>query len=111
MSDIIFLRAWIGVDLPKFYNPVTNLLAPAVRMAPRELKPGHMVAEVSGAVIVYCDYGHVCNFCGCLVSLCLDSTILLALLRVCLPLSVPSTECVISVPTCGHRHAQTLHKA
>ena len=47
MSDIIFLRAWIGVDLPKFYNPVTNLLAPAVRLAPRELKPGHMAAEVS----------------------------------------------------------------
>ena len=47
MSDIVFLRAWIGVDLPKFYNPVTNLLAPAVRLAPRELKPGHMAAEVS----------------------------------------------------------------
>lgn len=46
MSDIVFLRAWIGVDLPKFYNPVTNLLAPAVRLAPRELKPGHMAAEV-----------------------------------------------------------------
>ena len=47
MSDIVFLRAWIGVDLPKFYNPVTNLLAPAVRLLPRELKPGHMAAEVS----------------------------------------------------------------
>ena len=47
MSDIVFLRAWIGVDLPKFYNPVTNLLAPAVRLTPRELKPGHMAAEVS----------------------------------------------------------------
>lgn len=29
LSDIIFLRAWIAVDLPRFYNPVTNLLAPA----------------------------------------------------------------------------------
>ena len=47
MSDIVFLRAWIAVDLPKFYNPVTNLLAPAVRPPPRELKPGHLAAEVS----------------------------------------------------------------
>lgn len=47
MSDIIFLRAWIGVDLPKFYNPVTNLLAPAVKPLARELKPGHMASEVS----------------------------------------------------------------
>ena len=29
MSDIVFLRAWVAVDLPRFYNPVTNLLAPA----------------------------------------------------------------------------------
>ena len=28
MSDIVFLRAWIGVDLPRFYNPVTNYLTP-----------------------------------------------------------------------------------
>ena len=47
MSDIIFLRAWIGVDLPKFYNPVTNLLAPPVKPLARELKPGHMASEVS----------------------------------------------------------------
>ena len=47
MSNIVFLRAWIGVDLPKLYNPVTNLLAPAVRSASRQLKPDHMVAEVS----------------------------------------------------------------
>ncbi|KAK9824496.1 hypothetical protein WJX72_010821 [[Myrmecia] bisecta] len=31
MSDIVFLRAWIAVDLPKLYNPVTNLLAGAVK--------------------------------------------------------------------------------
>ncbi|KAK9800776.1 hypothetical protein WJX73_000661 [Symbiochloris irregularis] len=38
LSDIVFLRAWIAVDLPRFYNPVTNLLAPApVRRA--SLKP------------------------------------------------------------------------
>lgn len=28
MSDTVFLRAWVAVDLPRFYNPVTNLLAP-----------------------------------------------------------------------------------
>ena len=28
LSDIIFLRAWVAVDLPRFFNPVTNLLAP-----------------------------------------------------------------------------------
>ena len=27
MSDIVFLRAWVQVELPRFYNPVTNLLA------------------------------------------------------------------------------------
>eukprot|EP00798_Chlamydomonas_sp_ICE-L_P024730 gene24730-10366_t len=27
MSDIVFLRAWVQVDIPRFYNPVTNLLA------------------------------------------------------------------------------------
>ena len=29
LSDLVFLRAWLAVDLPRFYNPVTNLLAPA----------------------------------------------------------------------------------
>ncbi|PSC76713.1 ribosome biogenesis BMS1-like protein [Micractinium conductrix] len=39
MSDIIFLRAWVAVDLPKLYNPVTNLLAPH---APAKLRqPKH----------------------------------------------------------------------
>jgi hypothetical protein len=32
-SDIVFLRAWVSVDLPRFYNPVTNLLAPAPAVA------------------------------------------------------------------------------
>ena len=26
MSDIVFLRAWTKVDIPKFFNPVTTLL-------------------------------------------------------------------------------------
>lgn len=25
-SDIVFLRAWVAVDIPRFFNPVTNLL-------------------------------------------------------------------------------------
>ncbi|XP_071805249.1 ribosome biogenesis protein BMS1 homolog [Asterias amurensis] len=28
MSDIIFLRTWVPVEIPKFYNPVTTLLLP-----------------------------------------------------------------------------------
>ncbi len=40
LSDIVFLRAWVVVDLPRFYNPVTNLLAPAPvsRRAPKPSK-------------------------------------------------------------------------
>lgn len=30
MSDIVFLSAWVVVDLPRFYNPVTNLLGPTM---------------------------------------------------------------------------------
>ena len=26
MSDIVFLRCWVSVDIPKFYAPVINLL-------------------------------------------------------------------------------------
>ncbi len=26
MSDVIFLRSWFAVDVPKFYTPITNLL-------------------------------------------------------------------------------------
>jgi ribosome biogenesis protein BMS1 len=38
LSDIVFLRAWVQVDLPKLYNPVTNLLAPHALPAPRDPK-------------------------------------------------------------------------
>ena len=31
LSDIVFLRAWVAVDIPHLYNTMTNLLAPAVR--------------------------------------------------------------------------------
>lgn len=44
LSDIVFLRAWVAVELPRFYNPVTNLLAPppVVSRAP---KPGKVNAS------------------------------------------------------------------
>ena len=39
MSDLVFLRAWLAVDLPRFYNPVTNLLAlPAAARRQRPAK-------------------------------------------------------------------------
>ena len=40
LSDLVFLRAWVRVDLPRFYNPVTNLLAPPPLAPARGLKPG-----------------------------------------------------------------------
>ncbi|GIL90192.1 hypothetical protein Vretimale_16386 [Volvox reticuliferus] len=40
LSDIIFLRAWVALDLPRFYNPVTNLLAPLAELQ-RQPKAGH----------------------------------------------------------------------
>ena len=38
LSDIVFLRAWIGVDIPKFCNPVTDLLGPRLLQAQRDDK-------------------------------------------------------------------------
>ena len=38
LSDIIFLRAWTKVDIPKFSNPVTDLLGPRSKGAPRAEK-------------------------------------------------------------------------
>lgn len=32
-SDIVMLKAWVAVDIPRFFNPVTNLLARPVRAA------------------------------------------------------------------------------
>jgi ribosome biogenesis protein BMS1 len=26
LSDIVFLRGWVRVDIPRYYNPVTSLL-------------------------------------------------------------------------------------
>lgn len=47
MSDIIFLRAWVQVELPRLYNPVTNALAPLRLPAPREPKPRKPVRSLS----------------------------------------------------------------
>ena len=47
LSDIVFLRAWVAVDLPRFYNPVTNLLAPAP-VACRALKPSKVLSSLPG---------------------------------------------------------------
>ena len=38
-SDIVFLRAWVAVDVPRFVNPVTNLLAPRAAAPARAPKP------------------------------------------------------------------------
>ena len=38
LSDIVFLRAWIAVDIPKFSNPVTDLLGPRMLEAKRDEK-------------------------------------------------------------------------
>ena len=40
LSDVVFLRAWVGVDIPKFQNPVTNLLAPPQRAKRKPKPPG-----------------------------------------------------------------------
>ena len=31
MSDIVFLRSWVAVDIPRFCNPVTDLLSQPIK--------------------------------------------------------------------------------
>jgi ribosome biogenesis protein BMS1 len=38
LSDIVMLKAWVAVTIPKFWNPVTNLLAAKAAPAPRAPK-------------------------------------------------------------------------
>lgn len=38
LSDIVFLRAWVAVDIPKFSNPVTDLLGPRAAKIQRQEK-------------------------------------------------------------------------
>jgi ribosome biogenesis protein BMS1 len=42
LSDTVFLRAWVQVELPRFYNPVTDLLAPRAAPQAREPKPSRL---------------------------------------------------------------------
>ena len=86
MSDIVFLRAWIGVDLPRFYNPVTNLLGPAAKQAPRQLKPGHLPPEVR----LLCTACFLCNLCEFRCAACADASASLAL--PCVSRSVAKTS-------------------
>lgn len=55
MSDIVMLKAWVAVDLPRFYNPVTNLLSEPERVQ-RVAKTRHALkrpdappAQIAGA--------------------------------------------------------------
>ena len=58
MSDIIFLRAWVAVDLPRFANPVTNLLAPT-NMLLRRPKPGLLGGVQVGAKASVWTHGNI----------------------------------------------------
>jgi len=59
-SDIVFLRAWVAVDLPRFYNPVTNLLAPAPPSATlTRKKPAKSREDPAGAPFLH--YTCVCK--------------------------------------------------
>ncbi|KAG2495424.1 hypothetical protein HYH03_006371 [Edaphochlamys debaryana] len=51
LSDIVFLRAWVALDLPRFHNPVTNLLAPppALPRAPKTGVKDRIDDDVAGA--------------------------------------------------------------
>lgn len=51
LSDVVFLRAWVQVEVPKFYNPVTNLLAPQSMQA-RAPKPGRKDAAADDVAMV-----------------------------------------------------------
>jgi len=47
LSDIVFLRAWVQVEIPKFTSSVTNLLAPQSTVN-RGPKPQHRNAKIIG---------------------------------------------------------------
>lgn len=45
LSDIVFLRAWVKVDIPKFCNPVTDLLGPREKAPIRAEKQRRSTSE------------------------------------------------------------------
>lgn len=46
LSDIVFLRAWVQVDIPKFSTIVATLLAPTAEVHKRQAKPHKKETEV-----------------------------------------------------------------
>ena len=48
LSDVVFLRAWVAVDLPALCLPVTDLLAPAAGVGRAVGKPGRDKEEERG---------------------------------------------------------------
>lgn len=58
LSDVIFLRAWVQVDIPKFYAPVTNLLGPPESKPVREPKIQKLEKEAQNSGDVEQDISH-----------------------------------------------------